>query len=127
VPTWSHVRLMGPFALAGVQLLVPMLMIRARLPVFLMYIVRVMFPPMINVPQLIELRGVVQALLEYTPKSADLNTLPLGEGVLDAPAAAKVVSDRATAIITSAITAAVMESFVFGVFFPLESTVCIES
>jgi hypothetical protein len=35
--SWFHVRVMGPFALAGVQLLVPMLRVRARLLlVFLM-------------------------------------------------------------------------------------------
>jgi hypothetical protein len=33
--------------------------------------------------------------------------------------AANVVSVRATAIMTNAITVAVMESFIFGVFYPL--------
>jgi hypothetical protein len=77
-----------------------------------------MFSPAVKVPKFKELRGVVQALLEYTPRSADLVTLPLGEGVLDALTAAKVVSDRATAVIISAITAVVMWSLVFDVFFP---------
>jgi hypothetical protein len=121
VPPWFHVRVMGPFALAGVQLLVPRRKVRASsLPVFLTYIVWVMVPPAVKVPQSMALRGVVQALLEYTPKLADLDTLPLGEGILDAPTAAKVVSDRANAIITNAITVAVMESFIFGVFFPAD-------
>jgi hypothetical protein len=86
-----------------------------------------MFPPAVKVPQFIELRGVVQALLEYKPKFADPVTLPLGEGGLAALTATKVVSDRATAISTSAITAAVMGSFVFGVFFPCNLPLCIES
>jgi hypothetical protein len=38
-----------------------------------------MFPPAVKVPQLIELRGVVQALLEYTPKFADVVTVPLDD------------------------------------------------
>jgi hypothetical protein len=37
VPAWFHVKVMGPFAPVGVQLLVPILRVRARpLPVFLM-------------------------------------------------------------------------------------------
>jgi hypothetical protein len=36
VPSWFHVRVIGPFAVVGVQLLVPMLRARERpLPVFL--------------------------------------------------------------------------------------------
>jgi hypothetical protein len=37
VPAWSHVKVIGPFAPAGVQLAVPMLKASERpLPVFLM-------------------------------------------------------------------------------------------
>ena len=86
-----------------------------------------MFPPAVKVPKFMELRGAVQALSDHTPKSADLDTFPLGEEGLDALTAAKVESDRTIAIITNAITAAVTESFIFGVIFPQQTTVCIES
>lgn len=36
-----------------------------------------MVPPAVKVPQLMELRGVVQSLSEYTPKFADVDTVPL--------------------------------------------------
>ena len=36
-----------------------------------------MFPPGVKVPQIMEVSGVVQALLEYTPKFADVVTMPL--------------------------------------------------
>jgi hypothetical protein len=36
-----------------------------------------MFPPAVKAPQLIELKGVVQALLEYTLKFAEVVTWPL--------------------------------------------------
>lgn len=34
-------------------------------------------PPAVKFPQFIELRGVVHALLEYTPQFADVVTAPL--------------------------------------------------
>jgi hypothetical protein len=77
-----------------------------------------MFPPAVKVPQLMELKGVVQALLEYTLKFAEVVTWPLDDKLWDVLMAAKVVSVRAIAIMANAITVAVMESFIFGVFIP---------
>jgi hypothetical protein len=74
-PPWFHVKVIGPSAPAGVQLLVAMLNVSASpLLVFLIYIVCVMFPPAVKVPQFMELNDVVQALFEYTPKFAEVVT-----------------------------------------------------
>ena len=74
-------------------------------------------PPAVKFPQLIEPKEVVQALSEYTPKFADVFTAPLDDTFLDVLMAAKVVSDKANATITNAITDVVMESFSFCVFY----------
>ena len=79
-----------------------------------------MFPPAVKVSQFIELSGVVQALFEYTPKFADVVTCPVEVRLWDVVMAAKVVSVRAIATKTKTITDAVIESFIFGVFYPLE-------
>jgi hypothetical protein len=65
VPAWFHVMATGPLALVGFQLEVAMFKDKdTPKPVFLMYIVRVMFPPGVNVPQLIVVRFVWQLLSE---------------------------------------------------------------
>jgi hypothetical protein len=87
-----------------------------------------MFPPGVKFPQFMELRGVVHALLEYTPKFADVETAPVEDKVEDVEMAAKVVSVRAIPIITNATTAVVIESFRFAVIIsPLKNNVCIKS
>ena len=77
-----------------------------------------MFPPAVKVPQFIELKEVVQALFENTPRFADVVTCPLDDRLWLVVMAAKVVNVRATAIKTKIITDAVTESFIFGVFCP---------
>jgi hypothetical protein len=77
-----------------------------------------MFPPAVKVPQSMELREVVQALFEYTPKFADVDTCPVDERLWDVVMAAKVVSVRVIASKTKIITDAVIESFIFGVVDP---------
>ena len=75
-------------------------------------------PPAVKVPQFMELRGCVHPLSEYTPKFADEDTVPVeykGEDVLRA---AKVVSVKATPIITNAAIAVVIESLRFAVIVP---------
>jgi len=65
-----------------------------------------------------EVRGVVQALLEYTPKFAEVVTWPFDCTLWDVLIAANVVSVKATAITTRIIMDAVIDSFVFGVVLP---------
>lgn len=77
-----------------------------------------MVPHVIKAPQFMEFRGVVQALLEYTLKFAEVVTWPLDDKLWDVVIVPKVVSVKATAITTKIITDAVMESFIFGVFCP---------
>jgi hypothetical protein len=87
----------------------------------------VLVPPAVKVPQLMELSGVVHALSEYTPKFADVFTAPLDDTFLDVLMAAKVVSDKANATITNAITDAVIESFSFCVFYSSYKIPCVLS
>jgi hypothetical protein len=75
-----------------------------------------MFPPAVKDPQFMELREVVQALFEYTPKFAEVVTCPLDDRLWEVVMAAKVVKVKASAIKTKIITDAVTESFIFGVF-----------
>ena len=82
-----------------------------------------MFVPAVRVPQFMELMGVVQALFEYTPKFADVETGPLDGRFCDVLMAAYVVSVRARAIMTNAIIEVVSESFIFGVFYPFKTHV----
>ena len=77
-----------------------------------------MFPPTGKVPQFMELRGVVQLLLEYTPKFAEVVTWPSDCTLCDVLIAANVVSVKATAITTKITIDAVIESLIFGVFCP---------
>jgi hypothetical protein len=86
-----------------------------------------MFPPAVKFPQFIVLRGVVQALFEYTSKFADVDTCPLDDRLWDVVMAAKVVTVRAIAIKTKTITDAVIESFIFGVFYPSKYHVYLKS
>jgi hypothetical protein len=65
-----------------------------------------------------ELRGVVHALLEYTPKFADADTVPLEDKVADVVMAEKVVIDKASPIMINATTAVIIESFSFAVIIP---------
>ena len=75
-------------------------------------------PPGVKLPQLMVLRGVVHALLVYTPKPADVVTVPLEDKVEDASRAAKVVNVKAIPIMTNATIAVVIESFGFVMIFP---------
>ena len=77
-----------------------------------------MFPPAVKVPQFMELRGVVQALLEYIPKFAEVVTWPFVCTLCDVLIAANVVSVKDTAMTTKIATDVVIESFIFGVFCP---------
>ena len=78
VVSWFQVNVIGPFAFWGVQLLVVMFNVsESPLPVFLTYTVRVVVPPAVKVPQSKEVSGVVHALLEYTPRFAEVVTVPL--------------------------------------------------
>jgi hypothetical protein len=65
-----------------------------------------------------ELREVVHPLLEYTPKFADVVTVPVEDKVEDVLRAAKVVSVKAIPIITNAATAVVIENLRFAVITP---------
>jgi hypothetical protein len=82
---------------------------------------------MIKVPQFMELRVVVHALLEYTPKFADVDTVPLEAKVEDVLSAAKVVRVKAIPIITNAATAVVIESLRFAVIIPPPKIACVLS
>ena len=62
-------------------------------------------PPGVKVPQFIELREVVHALLEYTAKPADVVTVPVEDIVVDVVMAAKVISAKAIPIMTNAVIA----------------------
>jgi hypothetical protein len=85
-----------------------------------------MVPPTVKVPQFMELRGMVHALSEYTPKFADVDTAPVEDTVVDVLRAANVVSVKAIPIMTNATTAVVIESFRFAVVIPC-SIACILS
>jgi len=74
-----------------------------------------MVPPGVKVPQLTEPREVVHALSEYTPKFADVDTVPLEAKVVDVVTAEKVVIEKASPIMTNAIIAVIIESFSFAV------------
>ena len=84
-------------------------------------------PPGVKVPQLMELREVVHALLEYTAKPADVVTVPVEDIVVDVVMAANVVSAKAIPIITNATTAVVIESFRFAMIFPTQKILCVVS
>ena len=60
-----------------------------------------------------ELRGVVHALLEYTPKFADVVTVPVEDTVVDVVMAAKVISDKAIPIMINAAVIAPHKNLVF--------------
>ncbi len=75
-------------------------------------------PPGVKVPQGMELREVVHPLLEYTPKFADVVTVPVEGKVVDVLRDAKVVSVKAIPIIANATTAVVIESLRFTVIIP---------
>ena len=75
-----------------------------------------MVPPGVKFPQFTELRGVVHALSEYTPKFADVDTAPAEDKVVVVVMAEKVVSDKASPIMTNATTAVVMFLKLCGVF-----------
>jgi len=76
----------------------------------------VVVPPAVKVPQFMELREVVHALLEYTAKPADVVTVPVAGTVVDVVMAANVVSAKAIPIMTNVTTAVVIESFRFAIF-----------
>ena len=59
-----------------------------------------------------ELRGWVHALLEYTPKFADVETAPVEGTVVDVVMAAKVISDKAIPIITNVAVISLRTTFV---------------
>ena len=61
---------------------------------------------------------MVHALFEYTPKFADVDTVPLEVKSVVALRAAKVVSVKATPIKTNATTTVVILSLLFAVIIP---------
>jgi hypothetical protein len=73
------------------------------------------------------LREVVHPLFEYTPKPADVVTVPLVDKVEDALRAAKVVNVKAIPIMTNATIAVVIESFGFVIMFPNKINPCVLS
>ncbi len=70
---------------------------------------------------------MVHPLLEYTPKPADVVTVPVEDKVEDALRAAKVVNVKAIPIMTNATIAVVTESFGFAMIFPNKNTLCSKS
>jgi hypothetical protein len=65
-----------------------------------------------------ELREVVHALLEYTPKFAEVDIVPLEDKVADVVMAEKVAIDKAIPIMINPKTAVIIESFSFAVNYP---------
>jgi hypothetical protein len=60
------------------------------------------------------LRGVVHALVVYTPKPADVVTVPVEDKVVDVVMAAIVISDKAiAAVMTNATVIATHKNLVF--------------
>ena len=59
-----------------------------------------------------ELRGWVHALSHYTPKFADVYTVPAEDKVVDVVMAAKVISDKAIPIITNVAVISLRTTFV---------------
>jgi hypothetical protein len=82
----------------------------------------VLVPPAVKVPQLMELRGWVHALSEYTPKFAEVNTVPAEAKLVDVLMAEKVVTDKASPIMTNAIIAVIIESLRFAVIISRTNT-----
>jgi hypothetical protein len=70
---------------------------------------------------------VVHALSEYTPKFADVDTVPVEDTVEEVVMAANVVSAKAIPIMTNATTAVVIESFRFAVIISHTNTSCSKS
>jgi hypothetical protein len=62
-----------------------------------------------------ELREVVHALLEYTAKPAEVDTVPLEVRVAEVVIAEKVAIDKAIPIMINAKTAVIIEIFSFAV------------
>jgi len=91
-------------ALAGFQLPVVIVSVSGTLPVFLMYTVCVVVPPGLRVPTVRAVAGVVHALSEYTPRLTAF-IVPLRGTVWLLLSNAAVVTVRARAVITKAITA----------------------
>ena len=83
--------------------------------------------PAVKVPQFIELKDCVQPLSEYTPKFADVDTVPLEVKFKFVLRAAKVVNVKATPIITNAATAIDIDSLRFTVFIPPVKQICVLS
>ena len=61
-----------------------------------------MVSPGVKVPQFMELRGMVHALLEYTPKFAEVDTVLAEDTVSDVVTTEKVISVKAIAIMANA-------------------------
>jgi hypothetical protein len=68
---------------------------------------------MVKVPQLTELRGMVQLLSEYAPKFADVDIVPVEDTVVDVVMAEKVISDKASPIMINAAVIAPHKNLVF--------------
>jgi len=78
---------------------------------------------MVKVPQFMELREVVHPLLEYTPKPADVVSVPAEDMVVDVVMAAKEISVKAIPIVINATTAVVIEIFRFSMRFAPQNLV----
>ena len=99
-----HDRVSDVVALVGFQLFTVMVSVSGTLPVFLMYIVCVAVLPGLRAPTFRANAICVQSMSEYTPRFTVVN-VPFRGTVLFALRTAAVVTVRAIAVITNAITA----------------------
>jgi hypothetical protein len=118
VPSLFQVRVIGPLALVGFQLLVVMFSVNdTPLPVFLTYTVLFTLPPGVSAPQSIDVTLMVQALSEYMPMFADIEIEPEELKVLFTETAPYVVIVSTKPATIKAITV-VIDSFCFAIFIP---------
>jgi hypothetical protein len=115
VPSLSQLKVTGPFALVGFQLLVDMLNVNdVPEPVFLTYSVLVTVLPGVMVPQSMVDRLFVHALSEYILRFGVTVIEPLEDKVLRTLSAPYVVSVKTKAIRNKAVIN--IEIFVCGSF-----------
>jgi hypothetical protein len=127
VPSLFQFMVIGPLAFTGLQLLVVMLSVNeSPLPVFLTYTVLVMLLPGEVEPQSIVDKAVWHALSEYTPMFADVVIDPDEVKVVLTETAPYVVNVRTNPTMVKAITDAI-DNFLFAIYVPTHTLVCIES
>ena len=106
VPVWPQLKAIYPLAPAGVQSLGDILNVNeVPVPVFLTYTVLVTVLPGVIVPQSMDDLLFVHALSEYTLRFGDTVIAPVEDRFWLAMMAPNVVTVRAIAVITNAITA----------------------